>query len=240
MTAAPPPPSVEHAPPRRRTFLWVCLGVLIPLVALAVISGLVVKMMGWRAFHQASGSMLPTLTVDDYMFVDQQAYADGRRPQYGDVIVFLLSPQAAFSTSADGRPVAYMKRVVGLPGDRLGFEGGVFTINGKVVPQQPAGEFVGPPMFGQKGARFRERLPNGASYEILRFGKLGPPGTSGPYVVPEGAYFVLGDNRDNSIDSRSWNEGKGWSVPQADIVGRANYIYWAGFERLGRIGTALK
>ena len=240
MTAVPPPPSFDQKPPRRRTFLWIGLSVLIPIVALATIAGLVLQARGWRAYHEASSSMLPTLMVGDHLFVDPDAYTEGRRPEYGDIIVFLLSPQAGFSTSADGRPVAYMKRVVGLPGDRLGFEGGVFTINGKVVPQRSAGEFVGPATLGQKGALFREQLPNGASYDILRVGKLGPPGTTGPYVVPNGAYFVLGDNRDNSIDSRSWSEGKGWSVPLTNIIGRANYIYWSGFERLGRIGLALK
>lgn len=62
----------------------------------------------------------------------------------------------------------------------------------------------------------------------------------GPYEVPPGAFFVLGDNRDDSLDSRAWNRGRGWSVPLSDIIGQAKYIYWSGFERFGRIGMAVK
>jgi signal peptidase I len=227
----PPPPSVEAQPPRRRTFLWVSLSVLIPIVALVVIGGLIVQAMGWRPYHQASGSMLPTLLEGDHMFVDPEAYADGRRPEYGDIIAFVLS-------SERGRfPVAYIKRVVGLPGDRLSLDGGVLSINGKVVQQQPSGDF---PWQGRKAQRLREQMPNGVSYEILRVDKAGPLNSVGPYVVPAASYFVIGDNRDNSLDSRSWNEGRGGFIPAADIIGRANYIYCSGFERLGRIDVALK
>jgi signal peptidase I len=63
------------------------------------------------------------------------------------------------------------------------------------------------------------------------------------FQVPAGAYFVMGDNRDNTLDSRprlTWGREAGWSVPLSDVVGRVNYIYWSGFDRLGRIGTALK
>ena len=229
MTVAPPPPAIEQPPPRRRTLLWVGLAVLIPAVALVVVGGLVVQAMGWRAYHQPSGSMLPTLLVGDHMFVDPAAYAGGRRPEYGDIIVFLFSPERAASSAA------YIKRVVGLPGDRLSLDGGVLSINGKVVQQQASGEFA---LDGAQ--RLREQMPNGVSYEILRYQKAGPLSAGGPYVVPAGSYFVMGDNRDNSLDSRSWNDGKGGFIAAADIIGRANYVYWAGFERLGRMGTALK
>jgi signal peptidase I len=229
--APPPPPSIEAQTPRRRTFLWVGLAVLIPLAALVVVGGLILQATGWRAFHQASGSMVPTLLLGDRMFVDPDAYADGRRPQYGDVIAFVLS-----SEEPRYRAV-YIKRVVGLPGDRVSLDDGVLSINGKAVPQQPAGDLRWEKRTGQ---RLRERLPNGAAYEILRIDKTGPLNTVGPYVVPAGSYFVLGDNRDNSLDSRSWNQGRGGFIPAADIIGRANFIYWSGFERLGRMGTALK
>jgi signal peptidase I len=239
---APPPPSVEQDPPKRRTFLWVGLSILIPLVALLTISGLVMYTLGWRAFHQPSGSMLPTLLVGDYFFVDRQAYSGGRRPEYGDIIIFLLrSDKAGFRVSADDQPVLYIKRVVGLPGDRLTLMNGVLSINGKPMQRQPIGEFAESTALRRlKAMRLSEQLPNGVSYEVLQYDKSSPIGTGGPYVVPDGSYFVMGDNRDDSLDSRSWNQGKGGFVPLADIVGRANYIYWSGLERLGRMGTALK
>jgi len=227
----PPPPIVEVPAPRRRTFLWVSLAVLIPSVALVVLSGLVVQAMGWRAYNQASGSMLPTLLEGDHMFVSPEAYADGRRPEYGDIVAFLLSAE---KTSV---PLVYIKRVVGLPGDRLSLDSGVLSINGKVVQQQPSGDFI---WERRKLQRLREQMPNGVSYEILRVDKAGPLNTVGPYVVPEGSYFVMGDNRDNSLDSRSWNGGRGGFIPAANIIGRANYVYWSGFERIGSMGTALK
>jgi signal peptidase I len=186
--------------------------------------------------------MLPSLLVGDYLFVDQQAYADGHRPEYGDVIVFLVSSkQTGFPVSADGRSAPYIKRVVGLPGDRLALVNGVLTINGTPVPRRLAGEFAQPTSLRrQQAMRLSEQLPNGATYEVLQHKKAGPLGTWGPYVVPDGAYLVLGDNRDDSLDSRSWNNGAGGAVPLADIIGRANYVYWSGFERFGRIGVALK
>jgi signal peptidase I len=221
--APPPPPSVEHAPPRRRTLLWIGLSILIPVVALVVASGLVLQAREWRSFSQGSGSMLPTLEVGDRFFVDQQAYRDGRLPDYGDIIVFLMS------MPPDAPPASYVKRVVGLPGDRLRLEGGVLSINGKVVGQQLSGDFT---LCGQRAERLRERMPNGASYEVLRYQKGGPLNNAGPYVVPAGSYFVMGDNRDNSLDSRSWNDGKGGFIPAANIIGRANYVYWVASSAL--------
>src|SRR5262249_37544158 len=149
---APPPPVVDGPAPRRRTVLWVSLTVLIPLVALATMSALVVQAMGWRAYSQASGSMLPTLLKGDLIFVDTGAYGDGRRREYGDIIALTLPSERT--------GVVYIKRVVGLPGDRLSVDGGVLSINGKAVPQQPSSDFV---WEGRKLQRLREQMPNGRS-----------------------------------------------------------------------------
>ena len=92
--------------------------------------------------------------------------------------------------------------------------------------------------------RLRERLADGTSHDILKYRSGQPADEGGPVMVPAGAYFVLGDNRDNSVDScigsMSGGSAPWWFVPAADIVGRPNYIYWSGVERLGRIGTALE
>lgn len=239
MSERAPPPPIDTPKPslRRRRLLFVGLAVVIPIVALVVIAGLLVTVMGWTTYHQPSGSMIPALAVGDRFFVDKRAYADGRRPDYGDVIIFRVSAQR-FGPAFASAP--FLKRVVGLPGDRVALAGGVVTVNGKPLPQTPIGEYAARPGQKQKAARVREQAPNGATYDILRYAKPLSPDTAGPYVVPQGHYFVLGDNRDDSIDSRYWVNHGNWYVPLASIIGRANFIYWSGSSRLDRIGTALK
>jgi len=85
-----------------------------------------------------------------------------------------------------------------------------------------------------------ERAPDAATYGILRDAKPSALRSVGPYVVPEGHYFVRGDHRDDSIDSRDFVQRANWYVPLNAILGRANCIYWSGVDRLDRIGTALK
>ena len=180
--------------------------------------------------------MLPTLSVSDFFFVDHDAYGEGRRPQRGDIIVFTAPAHVP-----GGRDVQYVKRVVGLPGDSVAMKGGVPIINGKAAEWQRLGE----ESYGEgggKAVRWRERIADGTSHEILKYRSNKQLDEGGPVTVPAKAYFVLGDNRDNSIDSRFGPRpgGNWWFVPNTDIVGRANFIYWSGFERLGRMGTALK
>lgn len=188
-------------------------------------------------FRIPSGSMMPTLQVGDFILVNKFAY--GVRlpvlrsevvplgePQRGDVVVFKY-PQ--------NPDVDYIKRVIGLPGDRVRYENKQLFINGQAIALAANGVYAGDPQGRMQGAQIlREELP-GAPHEVLQRSEASGP--EGEVVVPEGQYFVMGDNRDNSNDSRYWG-----FVPEANLVGRAMLI-WMHFDgealRLdfSRIGT---
>ena len=235
----PPPPVVPTRRPRRTaTIVAICLALVVsPLIASFIGLSLVMWAKGWMAYAQYSGSMEPGLIRDEWLFVDTAAYAGGGAPRRGDVIVFHKPPEV----SSD-RWETWLKRIVGLPGDRIGFAKGIPSINGVAATQTHLREHAMSGSYGRKSTVLLERLPGGASYEILKFRPDPRLDDAGPYIVPEGAYFVLGDNRDDSLDSRwgSGNRAAGWSVPSAHIIGRVDYIYWSGADRLGRIGQAVK
>jgi signal peptidase I len=136
-----------------------------------------------------------------------------------------------------GQNVTFVKRVVGLPGDRLEVKEGVVSVNGQVLPQEPLGEVAGRPGRREKALLLRERAPNGVTYEIMRYQGSGD---GGAYVVPQGHYFLMGDNRDDSLDSRFWAQRGGWYLPAGNVAGQTTYIYWSGLDHLDRIGRALK
>jgi signal peptidase I len=207
------------------------------LIAIVVLTGLAIRAVGLHAFSAASSSMAPTLVVGDNLFVDRRAYADGRLPQRGDVIAHHV-PSEASGFPAAGRGPVYIKRVIGLPGDRIELRRGVPLVNGTPVVRERAGDYPG--RFGATVDRLRERPAPDVSYEVLQTRDRGYSRDVGPFDVPPGTVFVLGDNRDDSLDSRTWNGNRGWSVPLSDIIGQARYIYWSGFERIGRMGLAVK
>jgi signal peptidase I len=188
-----------------------------------------------------SGSTQPTLLIGDSVFVDKNAYHD-RAPERGDVAVFRL-PR---NTSVD-----FIKRIVGLPGDRIQVVGGVLHINGEPVPRERIEDFVQQGVSGnsRRVAQYVETLPNGVSYRVIDERPQSSLDNTIEYVVPEGHYFTMGDNRDNSLDSR----GSVGFVPVENLIGRAEIVYfsqngsaswwqiwrWSQAIRFGRIGNGI-
>lgn len=163
---------------------------------------------GWRSFHIASGSNMPTLLTTDYVLVD--TYHPGSVPGYGDIV--------AFRHPRDLN-VDYVKRVVGLPGDRVQLREGILYLNGKSVPREPEAGAPGNPAFKQ----YRETLPNGRAYMVLETPESTSQSTQ-EFNVPPGFFFVLGDNRGNSLDSRHKDLGY---IPLGDFIGTVRTIYWS-------------
>jgi signal peptidase I len=190
-------------------------------------------------FRIPSGSMMPTLLVGDFILVNKFAYGirlpvlnnkivDVGEPERGDVVVFRYPRDPS---------VDYIKRVVGVPGDRISYYDKVLTINGKPVAQIPAGIYVGEGSgVSMSGASERIEQLGDARHRILVMPRT--PGLEGEYIVPEGEYFVMGDNRDNSNDSRYWG-----MVPEENLVGQAFRI-WMNWDNGGietsRIGMKIQ
>jgi signal peptidase I len=215
-----------------RAFRSLFLGVLLLLCALALLPGF--RSFGYQLFNMPSGSMKPTLLVGDYIVAAKYAYGysryslpwspqlfDGRifgaQPRYGDVIVFRLPRDPATD---------YVKRVVGLPGDQIQMIHGVLNINGVAVKQEQIEDFVETDASGRatRVKQWRETLPNGVSYATLDLYPDGFWDNTRLYAVPAAHYFVLGDNRDNSQDSRTSQVGY---VPFENLVGRIDRIIFS-------------
>ena len=198
-------------------------------------------------FKIPSGSMVPTLLVGDFILVNKFDYGirlpiintkitEGRPLQRGDVVVFRYPKDES---------VDYIKRVIGLPGDVVAYQDKQLTINGKPVPETPLPDYLDEERLGY-AKQFEENL-EGRKNAILNNPAV-PPFIVGaedyPYrdncsynargvicKVPPGNYFMMGDNRDNSADSRYWG-----FAPDKNIVGRAFFI-WMNFSNLKRIGS---
>ncbi len=211
------------------------LGETVKVILQALLLALVVRTLLFQPFNIPSGSMKPTLLVGDYIFVSKFSYGysrysaplglplfDGRvfgdTPARGDVAVFKLP--------ADPR-IDYIKRVIGLPGDRVQMREGILHINDVAVDKSRVEDFQETSASGrvQTVQRYIETLPNGVSYEVLDLTPNGMSDNTREYVVPEGHYFMMGDNRDNSTDSRVLS-AVGF-VPFDNFVGRANVIFFS-------------
>jgi signal peptidase I len=201
---------------------------------LPIVVALLIRSFVAEPFTIPSGSMMPTLIPNDYALVTKFNYGYGRysfpyradwiplkmfgaKPERGDAVVLAYPPEPE---------ITYAERIIGLPGDHIQMKGGIVFINGQAVPRDAEGTITSTysmepgelPVFG-------EVLDNGARYQTLDTSPNSRGDNTSEYIVPEGHYFVMGDNRDNSNDSR-FDVG---FVPEANIYGK----FWLLFHRDG-------
>jgi signal peptidase I len=226
--------------------IWETFKVIIQALAIAFF----VRTFLFQPFNIPSSSMYPTLKVGDYLFVSKLSYGYGKysfnfsfggfsgppwvsccsfvdfpgrkilsdTPKRGDVAVFKYPQDLT---------IDYIKRVIGLPGDRIQMKGGVLFINGAEVKKTRVEDYIDPHSESGQGptvAQFEETLPNGVTYRVLDFGDTSVDDTE-EYVVPADHYFMMGDNRDNSQDSRFLD--KVGYVPIENFMGRADVIFFS-------------
>ncbi|MCE3255790.1 MAG: lepB1 [Rickettsiaceae bacterium] len=197
---------------------------------IAVVCAAIIRSFLYEPFHIPSSSMKANLLIGDYIFVSKFSYGyskysfpfspnlfSGRifssQPKRGDVVVFRLP------SSPD---VNYIKRLIGLPGDKIQVINGQVFINEEAVAKEYLDDFIDED--GSKTKRFSEILPEGKRIEVLDQTET-PQDNTGIYIVPEGHYFMMGDNRDNSQDSR-FLKAVGY-VPEENLVGKANIIFFS-------------
>lgn len=205
-------------------------------VVYAVLIALSIRVSAYEPFSIPSGSMIPTLLVGDYLFVSKFAYGYSRYslpfgvpllppdrvlftpPVRGDVAVFKLPTD----NSTD-----FIKRIMGMPGDTIQVIDGIVHINGTAVERKKIDDFIyerNPGQFSRM-SQYLEVLPNGREHLIVEESDTNPSSDNTPeFTVPEKHYFMMGDNRDNSNDSRFGGVG---FVPRENLVGRAEFLFFS-------------
>lgn len=202
----------------------------------AILIAILIRTVWFEPFKIPSGSMYPTLYVGDYLFVSKYTYGyskhslpwslplfEGRiwedAPQRGDVVVFKYP--------ADNR-TDFIKRVIGLPGDKIKLEKGRLYINGELVKREQTDDFVLRTPYGsaERYNQYIETLPNGVKHRILEISDNEQNDEFAELEVPAGNYFMMGDNRDRSDDSRV---SVGF-VPAENLVGKARFLFFSHNE----------
>jgi signal peptidase I len=200
-------------------------------VIVAVLLAVIFRSFLFEPFHIPSGSMKNNLLVGDYLFVSKYSYGysrysfplgirwfDGRimasDPKRGDIVVF---------REPSNPSVDFIKRIIGLPGDSVQVKEGIVYINGTALKRERVDDWLDEEN-GRKIRRFKETLPEGKQFDILKEMKYSVADDTGVFNVPEGHFFMMGDNRDNSRDSRFDEVG---FVPFENMVGRADIIFFS-------------
>ena len=201
----------------------------------AVFIAIIFRSLLFEPYNIPSGSMLPNLLIGDYLFVSKFSYGYSRysfpfgivplpksrvfstKPKRGDVAVFKLPSNTS---------VNYIKRVIGLPGDSIQMKKGNLFINQSLITQQEDGSYkhIYKRKFEQNFEKYKEMLQNGKHYSVLNINNFQALDNTKEFIVPKNKYFVMGDNRDNSLDSRA---NGGWFVPLENFVGKGNFIFFS-------------
>ena len=226
---------------------------------MAALIALAIRALVFEPYNIPSSSMVPTLLVGDYLFITKFDYGYSRhsfpfsiplipkgrlfyiQPERGDVVIFKKPPE---------NKTDYIKRIVGIPGDTVQIRNGRLYLNGTIVPRESKGQEYWNTENGQQlYNRYTETLPNGVSHDIYELFDNGTFDETELINVPEGYFFLMGDNRDNSSDSRAFG-----LVPAENLEGKARIIFystngngwffqfwrWSQFLRLERFFTEIK
>ena len=204
-----------------------------------IVAVLILRSFVAEPFRIPSGSMIPTLLVGEFILVNKFSYGlrdpvfhhefvKGDRPARGDIVVFRWPNDPS---------VDFIKRIVGLPGDRVAYKDKVLYLNGEAQVQTADGVYAAPKLPGGTAYRLSESMAEHPHHIIVNPDE---PARDFEMTVPPGEYFAMGDNRDGSFDSRGWG-----TVPERNLVGKAFFV-WMSWDasrmrpNVSRIGTSIR